>query len=313
MISPMSKVKLFSGTATQPLAQEIARNFGQPLGEMTVSRFSDGEFSPSFNESIRGDDVFLIQSTAAPADNLMELLLMLDAGRRASAKYCTVVMPYFGYARQDRKDKPRVAIAAKLVANLLSAAGADRLMTCDLHAGQIQGFFDFPVDHLDSSSVFVPYIETLRLDDMIFASPDVGGLARARRYAKHFAVDFVVCDKQRKRANEIASMEVLGNVQGKDVVLVDDMVDTAGTICKAADIIKERGATSVRAICGHAVLSGNAIKNIENSALVELIVTDTIPKHINSSKIKVRSIARLFADAIGRVHGHQSINDLYVI
>jgi ribose-phosphate pyrophosphokinase len=308
----MSNVKLFSGTATQPLASEIALAYGQPLGEMTVARFSDGEISPSFNESVRGQDVFLIQSTIPPADNLMELLLMMDAANRASAKYRTVVMPYFGYARQDRKDKPRVAIAAKLVANLLSAAGASRLMTCDLHAGQIQGFFDFPVDHLDGSAVFIPYIKELNLDNLIFASPDVGGLARARRYARHFGVDLVVCDKQRKRANEVSHMDVLGNVQGQDVILVDDMIDTAGTICKAADVILERGARTVRAICTHAVLSGKAIETVANSALTELAVTNTISRSYQEPKIKVLSVASLFAEAIRRVHGHESISSLFI-
>jgi len=308
----MSKVKLFSGTATLPLAKEIARHYGQPLGEMTMTRFSDGEFSPSFNESVRGEDVFCIQSTIAPADNLMELLLMIDAARRASAKYVTVVVPYFGYARQDRKDKPRVAIAAKLVANLLTAAGADRLMTCDLHAGQIQGFFDFPVDHLDGTAVFVPYLETLNLDNLIFASPDVGGLARARRYSKHFGVDLVVCDKQRKKSNVVDSMQLIGNVEGKDVILVDDLIDTAGTICKAADLIVEKGAKSVRAICTHAVLSGSALENIAKSSLQELVVTDTIAKTIPSEKVKVLSVARLFATAVRRVHGHESISTLFI-
>ena len=279
---------------------------------MTVSRFSDGEISPAFNESVRGDDVFLIQSTIAPSDNLMELLLMIDAAKRASAKYVTVVVPYFGYARQDRKDKPRVAIAAKLVANLLSAAGASRLMTCDLHAGQIQGFFDFPVDHMDASAVFVPYIWSLQLENLVFASPDVGGLARARRYAKHFSVDLVVADKQRKRANEVASMELIGNVEDKDVILVDDIVDTAGTICMAADLVMQRGARSVRAICTHAVLSGNAQDKIDASALLDIAVTDTIPKIFTSQKVKVQSVAQLFAEAIKRVHGHGSISALFI-
>ena len=308
----MSKVKLFSGSATMPLALEIARQYGQPLGEMTVQRFSDGEISPFFNESVRGADVFCIQSTVPPADNIMELLLMIDAARRASAKYVTVVAPYFGYARQDRKDKPRVAIAAKLVANLLTAAGADRLMTCDLHAGQIQGFFDFPVDHLDGNAVFVPYLEALNLPNLTFASPDVGGLARARRYAKHFGVDLVVCDKQRKRANEVDDIQVIGNVDGQDVVLVDDMADTAGTICKAADAIMARGARSVRAICTHAVLSGPAYENLAASALQELVVSDTIAKDIPSDKVKVLSVAKLFATAVQRVHGHESISGLFI-
>lgn len=235
-------VKLFSGMASQVLAGEIAKHYGKPLGEFTSTRFSDGELSVSYNESIRGNDVFLIQSTYPPADHILELLLMIDAAKRASAHYITVIMPYFGYARQDRKDKPRVAIAAKLVANMLSAAGATRIMTCDLHAGQIQGFFDFPVDHLYGSGVFVPYLQSLNLDNVIFAAPDVGGVSRARGYAKLFNCDIVVCDKQRKRANEIASMQVIGDVEGADVILVDDLCDTGGTLSKAASIIMEKGA-----------------------------------------------------------------------
>ncbi|MGB3618201.1 MAG: ribose-phosphate pyrophosphokinase, partial [Catalinimonas sp.] len=254
----------------------------------------------------------LIQSTCPPADNLVELLLLIDAARRASASYVTVVVPYFGYARQDRKDKPRVAIAAKLVANLLTAAGADRLMTCDLHAGQIQGFFDFPVDHLDGSAIFFPYLESLGLEDMIFAAPDVGGVGRARSFAKYFAVDMVVCDKHRKRANEIASMQVIGEVEGRDVVLVDDIVDTAGTLSRAAQILSDKGARSVRAVCTHPILSGNAHEKIANSMLEELVVTDTIPVKQQSDKIKVLTVAGLFAEAIRRVHGHESISSLFV-
>lgn len=305
-------VKLFSGTATQYLAEKIALSYGKPLGQAIIQKFSDGEMSPSFNESIRGCDVFLIQSTFPPADNLLELLLMVDAARRASAKYVTVVIPYFGYARQDRKDKPRVAIAAKLVANLISAAGADRLMTCDLHAGQIQGFFDVPVDHLDGSALFAPYLRELKLDNLVFAAPDVGGVGRARAFAKLFEADMVVCDKHRKRANEIASMQVIGDVEGAHVVLVDDMVDTAGTITKAAAIIKEKGAKSVRAICTHPVLSGKAYENIENSVLEELIVSDTIPLRQASSKLKVLSVADLFATAIRKVHEYESISSLFI-
>ncbi len=308
----MSSVKLFSGTTSRYLADNIASCYGKALGEMTVQKFSDGEMSPSFNESIRGDEVYLIQSTFPPADNMMELLLMIDAARRASAAYVTVVVPYFGYARQDRKDKPRVAIAAKLVANLISAAGADRIMTCDLHAGQIQGFFDFPVDHLDGSAIFFPYIRNLQLDNLIFAAPDVGGVGRARSFAKHFEVEMVVCDKHRKRANEIASMQVIGDVEGANVILVDDMVDTAGTICKAAEIIMEKGAKSVRGVCTHPILSGRAYENIESSVLTELLVTDTIPLKRESSKIKVLTVANLFAEAIKRVHGHESISSLFV-
>ena len=308
----MPKVKLFSGTNTQYLARKIALEYGKPLGEMVMQKFSDGEISPRFEESVRGCDVFLINSTFAPSDNLMELLLMIDAAKRASAKYVTVVIPYFGYARQDRKDRPRVAIAAKLVANLISAAGSDRIMTCDLHAGQIQGFFDIPLDHLDGSFIFVPYVRSLQLENLIIASPDVGGTKRARSYAKHFAVDMVVIDKHRKRANEIASMQVIGDVKGKDVVIVDDLIDTGGTISKASIVLKEKGARSVRAICTHPVLSGNAYENIENSALEELVVTDTIPLYRESPKIKVLSVAALFAKGIRKTHSNESISSLFI-
>ncbi len=308
----MPTVKLFSGSSSRYLAEGIAKYYGQELGALTVQRFSDGEMSPSFQESVRGEDVFLIQSTFPPADNLMELLLLIDAARRASAAYVTVVVPYFGYARQDRKDQPRVSIAAKLVANLLLAAGADRLMTCDLHAGQIQGFFDVPVDHLDGSAIFFPYIRGLNLDALVFAAPDVGGVGRARSYAKHFRVEMVVCDKHRKRANEIASMQVIGDVTGANVVLVDDMIDTAGTICRAGEILMERGAQSVRAVCTHPILSGKAYENIENSVLEEVIVTDTIPLQHQSAKLRVLTVAELFAEAIKRVHGHESISSLFI-
>lgn len=305
-------VKLFSGTATRYLAEEIAKEYGKPLGSLSIAKFSDGEISPNFNDSIRGDDVFLIQSTFPPADNWMELLLLIDAARRASANQVIVVLPYFGYARQDRKDKPRVAIAAKLVANLLSAAGAQRLMTCDLHAGQIQGFFDFPVDHLDSSAIFIPYIQSLKLENFIFAAPDVGGLGRARKYAAYFGTDMVVCDKHRKRANEIASMQIIGDVEGKDVILVDDIVDTAGTLCRAADLVLEKGAKSVRAIVTHGLLSGDAVARIENSALTNLALSDTIPLRRHSTKIQQLSVAGLFAMAIKRVHDKESISSLFV-
>lgn len=308
----MSKVKIFSGTNSHYLAEKIAKAYGKELGALKISKFSDGEMSPSFNESVRGCDVFLIQSTFPPADNMMELLLMVDAAKRASAKYVTVVVPYYGYARQDRKDKPRVSIAAKLQANLFSAAGADRLMTLDLHAGQIQGFFDFPVDHLYGSAIFVPYIRTLKFDNLVFAAPDVGGVGRARGFAKFFAADMVVCDKHRERANEIVSMQVIGNVEGADVVLVDDLVDTAGTICKAAAIIKEKGAKSVRAICTHPVLSGKAYENISNSVLEELVVSDTIPLKENNPKIKVLTVADLFSNAIKAIHGHGSVSSLFI-
>lgn len=308
----MSSVKIFSGTNSKYLAEQIAESYGKPLGSMIVQRFSDGEISPFYDESVRGCDVFLVQSTFPPADNLMELLLMIDAARRASAKYVTIVVPYFGYARQDRKDKPRVSIAAKVVANLFSATGADRLMTCDLHAGQIQGFFDFPVDHLDGSAIFAPYIQTLELDNLLFAAPDVGGVGRARSFAKIFQADMVVCDKHRKRANEIASMQVIGDVENANVILVDDMIDTGGTICRAAEIIKQKGAKSVRAICTHPLLSGKAYENIENSVLEELVVTDTIPMKQTSPKIKVLTVSHLFATAIRRVHDHESISSLFI-
>jgi ribose-phosphate pyrophosphokinase len=308
----MSKVKLFSGTNSQYLAKKIALEYGKPLGEIEIQKFSDGEMSPYFKESVRGCDVFLINSTFAPSDNLLELLLMIDAAKRASAKYVTVVIPYFGYARQDRKDRPRVSIAAKLVANLISAAGAHRIMTCDLHAGQIQGFFDIPVDHLDGSYIFAPYIKSLNLDNLLIASPDVGGTKRARAFAKHFEVDMVVIDKYRKRANEVASMQVIGNVEGRDIVLVDDLIDTGGTLAKASIVLKEEGAKSVRAFATHPILSGNAYENIENSALEELVVTDTIPLYRESNKIKVLSVANLFAKGIRKTHTNESISSLFI-
>ena len=307
-----SSIKFFSGSATQALAEKIAAAYGSKLGSVTCTKFSDGELSVSYNESVRGANVFLIQSTIPPSDNLMELLLMIDAAKRASVAYVTVVIPYYGYARQDRKDKPRVAIAAKLVADMLNAAGADRVMTCDLHAGQIQGFFDFPVDHLDGSTVFVPYLRSLNLDKLLIASPDVGGVARARQFAKILEVDLVLCDKHRKRANEIASMQLIGNVEGADVVLIDDMIDTGGTMCKAAQIILDKGAKSVRAVVTHPVLSGKAYENIENSVLEELIVTDSIPLKQHSDKIRVVTVADFFAKAIRNVHTYESISSLFI-
>ncbi len=308
----MSSVKIFSGTSSLYLAEKIAKAYGKKLGKLEIQRFNDGEMSPYFDESVRGCDVFLIQSTFPPAENIMELLLMIDAARRASAKYVTVVVPYFGYARQDRKDKPRVAIAAKVVANLLSSVGSDRLMTCDLHAGQIQGFFDFPVDHLDGSAVFVPYIEDLNLERLVFAAPDVGGVGRARSYAKIFKADMVVCDKHRKRANEIASMQVIGDVEGANVVIVDDIIDTGGTMCRAAQALLDKGAKTVRAICTHPLLSGNALEKIENSSLEEIAVSDTIPLREKTPKIRVLSVSHLFATAIRRVHDHESISSLFI-
>jgi len=308
----MSSVKIFSGEQSLYIAEKIAHSYGKPLGEVTLQKFSDGEMSPYFLESVRGCDVFLIQSTFPPSDNFMELLMMIDAAKRASATSVTVVVPYFGYARQDRKDKPRVSIAAKLMANLLSAAGADRIMTCDLHADQIQGFFDIPVDHMDGASIFVPYLRSLKLDNMIFASPDVGGVKRARTYAKYFNAEMVVCDKHRIRANEVASMQLIGDVEGKDVVLVDDLIDTGGTMCKAANLIMEKGAASVRAVCSHPVLSGQAYDNIENSVLEELVVTDSIPLKQETSKIKVLTLSDLFAKGIRKIHDNESISSLFI-
>jgi len=308
----MIEVKLFSGTQSQYLADKIADYYGDRLGKIQVNRFSDGEMQPVINESVRGAYVFFIQSTYPPSENLMELLLMIDAAQRASAGYITAVIPYFGYARQDRKDKPRVPISAKLIANLLQAAGASRVMTMDFHADQIQGFFDIPVDHLKSEAIYIPYLQELDLSTVTFASPDVGGVKRARVYAKHFGRDLVICDKYRKRANEIAGMTVIGNVEGADVILVDDLVDTAGTLCRAADIIMKKGAKSVRALCTHPVLSGNAYDNINKSQLDELIVCDTIPLKEESEKIKVLSTSKLFARAIRNTHEHRSISALFV-
>ncbi len=305
-------VKIFSGRATTYLAEKIAHAYGDELGAVDYQQFSDGEMSPFIGESVRGHDVFIVQSTFAPAENFMELLLMIDAVKRASSSNINVIIPYFGYARQDRKDKPRVAIAAKLIANLLSAAGANRIMTCDLHADQIQGFFDIPVDHLDGNYIFVPYLKSLGLENIMFASPDVGGIKRARSFAKFFLADLAVCDKYRKEANKVESMRLIGEVEGKDVVLIDDLVDTAGTICKAAALLKEKGANTVRAICTHAVLSGNAYENIQNSVLEELVVSDTIPLKKQISKIKVLTVSDLFAKAIRKIHDHESISSLFI-
>jgi ribose-phosphate pyrophosphokinase len=305
-------VKIFSGTNSQYLAEKIAAIYGPGLGKISIQRFSDGEIQPIFLESIRGDYVFLVQSTFSPSDNLMELLLMIDAARRASAYKIIAVIPYFGYARQDRKDKPRVAIGSKLVANLLTAAGADRVITMDLHAPQIQGYFDIPVDHLDSSAVFIPYIQNLQLENLTFAAPDVGSANRIREMASYFNVEMVICDKHRKRANEISSMVVIGDVTDRDVVLIDDICDTAGTLTKAAKLLKEKGARSVRALCTHPVLSGNAYTNIENSVLEELVVCDTIPLRGQSSKIKVLSVSELFSSAIRNAYENKSITSLFI-
>lgn len=305
-------VKIFSGTGSEELAQKIAQRFGSPIGKVNIQRFSDGEIQPVFLESVRGDYVFLVQSTFAPTDNLMELLLMIDAAKRASAYKIIAVVPYYGYARQDRKDKPRVAIGAKLIATLLEAAGANRVITMDLHAAQIQGFFDVPVDHLDSSAIFIPYINDLKLQNLAFAAPDVGSTNRVREIASYFNAEMVICDKHRKRANEIASMVVIGDVTGKDIILVDDICDTGGTLAKAAGLLKEKGARSVRAMITHPVLSGNAYANIENSVLEELVVCDTIPLRQPSPKIKVISVADLFAIAIRNAYENKSITSLFI-
>lgn len=281
------------------------------MGKINIQKFSDGEIQPIFLESIRGDYVFLVQSTHAPAENIMELLLMIDAARRASAGKIIVVMPYYGYARQDRKDRPRVAIGAKLVANMLVAAGADRIITMDLHAPQIQGYFDIPVDHLDSSAVFIPYITQLKLENLTFAAPDVGATNRIREIASYFEAEMVICDKHRKRANEIASMVVIGDVTERDIVIIDDICDTGGTLAKSAALLKEKGARSVRALITHPVLSGNAYANIENSALEELVVCDTIPLRKETSKIKAITVAELFAVAIRNAFENKSINNLF--
>ncbi|MFB6306963.1 MAG: ribose-phosphate pyrophosphokinase, partial [Flavobacteriales bacterium] len=284
-------MKIFSGTGSKELAKRIAERFGTTLGNVKMQRFSDGEFQPSFEETVRGGHVYLVQSTFAPSDNLFELLMMVDAAKRASAGRIVAVLPYFGYARQDRKDKPRVAIGSKLVANLLAAAGVNRIITMDLHADQIQGFFEVPVDHLFASSIFIPYIEELGLKDPVMAAPDVGGTKRANAYAKHLNLELAICYKQRKKANEVESMTVIGDVDGRDVLIVDDIIDTAGTLTRAADMMMERGAKSVRAMCSHPVLSGNALEKIEGSSLSELIVTDTIPLEQESEKIRVLSVA----------------------
>jgi len=307
-----SNAKIFSGRGSRYLAEKIANKFGEPLGNVKIQQFSDGEIGVEFSESIRGKFVFLVQSTFAPTDNLMEMLLMIDAAKRASAYKVIAVVPYYGYARQDRKDKPRVAIGAKLVANMLVAAGADRIITMDLHASQIQGYFDIPVDHLESSAIFIPYIESLNLKNLTFAAPDVGSANRIREVASFFEVDMVICDKHRKRANEIASMVVIGDVKDRDIVLIDDICDTGGTLAKSAGLMIEKGARSVRAFCTHPVLSGKAYENIENSALEELVVCDTIPLKQESSKIKVLSTDELFAVALRNAYENKSINSLFI-
>ena len=304
---------VFSGTNTRYLAEKICKSLGCPLGNLQITRFSDGEFSVSYEESIRGRDLFLVQSTFPNADNFMELLLMIDAAKRASARTINAVMPYFGWARQDRKDKPRVSIGAKLVADMLSVAGVDRVITMDLHADQIQGFFDVPVDHLYASGVLLPYLQSLRLDNMVIASPDVGGSKRANTYAKYLGVPLVLCNKTRARANVVESMQIIGEVEGKNVVIVDDIVDTAGTITKAADLMKNAGATSVRACASHCVMSGKANENVQDSALEEIVFTDSIPYTARCPKVKQISVADMFAETIRRVVSNQSISSQYLV
>ena len=305
--------KIFACTQSTALGEAIADHYGTEIGKVNFSRYSDGEFQPSFEESVRGARIFIIGSTHPSSEHLMEMLLMLDAAKRASARHITAVMPYFGWARQDRKDKPRVPIGAKLIAKLLETAGATRIITMDLHADQIQGFFEKPVDHLYASTIFLPYINSLKLSDLTIASPDMGGSKRAYAYSKFLSTDVVICYKQREKANIISHMELIGNVKGKNVILVDDMVDTAGTLTKAADLMKERGAASVRAICTHALLSGDAYEKIEASQLEKLIVTDSIPSKVSHPKVKVLSCAPLFAEVMRNVHQNQSISSKFIM
>ncbi len=308
-----SNIKIFSGRHSIDLATKISKSYGLEVGNVVFHNFSDGEFQPSFEETVRGKKVFIIQSTPPPFDNLLELLLMIDAAKRASAQEIIAVVPYFGMARQDRKDKPRVPIGAKLVANLIISAGATRLMTIDLHADQIQGFFEVPVDHLFASTVFVKYLDSLKLDNLVIASPDVGGSKRANAYAKYFNSEIVICYKKRLVANKVEEMRIIGDVKDKNVILVDDMIDTGGTLAKASKMMKHSGAKSVRAICTHPVLSGNAYKTIEESLLEELIVTDTLPLNGKSKKIKILTIANLFANVIENINNNQSISSQFLI
>ena len=307
-----SQIKIFSGSSSRYLSEKIADYFGSPLGNIELLKFSDGEMQVYYEESIRGCDLFLVQSTFCPADNFMELFLMIDAAKRASARQVVVAIPYFGYARQDRKFKSRVSIGAKLIANLLTTAGADRIMTMDLHAGQIQGFFDIPLDHLDASAVFVPHLRKMNLENMVIASPDIGGAARARKYAKHLNAELILVDKHRERPNEVASMQVIGDPSGKNIILIDDLIDTAGTLCKAADKLMGEGALSVRAVATHPIFSGSAIERIEASQLVEVFTTDTIPQSRESEKIKVLTIAQIFAKAFRKLHNNESISSLFI-
>ncbi|HSH51683.1 MAG TPA: ribose-phosphate pyrophosphokinase [Bacteroidales bacterium] len=312
-MSVQPPIKIFSGTKSRFIAEKIAKEYGVELGNTTFTEFSDGEFQTSYEETVRGAYVFIIQSTFPPSDNLMELLMMIDAAKRASAYKVVAVMPYYGFARQDRKDKPRVSIASKLVANLLTAAGVDRIMTLDLHADQIQGFFDVPVDHLYASAIFVPYIKNLNLDNLVMASPDMGGTKRANAYSKFLETPLVICHKSRKKANIVGELTVIGEVKGKNVIILDDMIDTAGTITKATDMMIEKGAASVRAFATHAVLSGPAYERINDSKITEVVVTDSLPIKPLSEKIKVLSIAEVFADVINKVYNYQSISSNFIV
>ncbi len=312
-MSQRAPIKIFTGTQTRYLAEKISAYSGLELGNINLIHFSDGEFATAYEETIRGAHVFLIQSTFPPTDNLFELLMMIDAAKRASAKNIVAVIPYFGFARQDRKDQPRVSIGAKLVADMLMAAGVDRVITMDLHADQIQGFFNIPVDHLYASSIFVPYIKDMALENLVIASPDVGGTKRANAYAKFLKTPMVICHKHRSKANEVDEMRIIGDVEGKNVIVLDDMIDTAGTICKAADMMMDAGALSVRGVATHAVLSGPAYERIEKSKLTELIVTDSIPLKKESNKIKVVSVAQLFAETLEKVYNYQSISEQFLI
>ena len=304
---------VFSGTATRYLAEKICQSLGCPLGKLQMTKFSDGEFAVSYEESIRGRDIFLVQSTFPNSDNLMELLLMIDAAKRASARTINALIPYFGWARQDRKDKPRVSIGAKLVADLLSVAGVNRVITMDLHADQIQGFFNVPVDHLYASGVILPYLQSLNLENLVIASPDVGGSKRANAYAKYLGCPLVLCNKTRARANVVDTMQIIGEVEGKNVVIIDDMVDTAGTITKAADLMMKCGATSVRACASHCVMSGPASERVQDSALEEMVFTDSIPYTQRCAKVKQLSVADMFAETIRRVIANESISDQYLV
>ncbi len=312
MQSSVHPIKIFAGTKSRYMGEEICRDLGIELGKMNIQHFADGEFEVSFEETVRGCEVYLVQSTFPNSDNLMELLLMIDAAKRASAHAVIAVIPYFGWARQDRKDKPRVSIAAKLVADLLTAAGVNRIITMDLHADQIQGFFDVPVDHLYASSVFIPYIKSLQLEDMVIATPDVGGAKRANSYAKFLDVPLVLCHKQRAKANVVESMTVIGDVKDKNVILIDDMVDTAGTISKAADLMMANGAKSVRAIASHAIMSDPATERVNASKMTEMVFTNSIPYTKESKKVHILSVAHLIADTIRRVHNNESISSQYV-